>query len=155
MKALALGVFANRYNGRRTPRLSLFPKGALMKAFLIAVSKPLIVALDLFALAIVAIGAVEAFVRAMKSLLLRESVHARREIWLRFARWLVAALTFQLGADIIETSITEDWTSIGRIAAVAVIRTALNYFLERDLAETLAKQTADGAQLEANGRERG
>jgi uncharacterized membrane protein len=59
----------------------------------------------------------------------------RREIWLTYARWLIAGLTFQLAADIIETAITSDWQAIGRIAAIAVIRTFLNYFLERDLAE--------------------
>ena len=45
-------------------------------------------------------------------------------------------LTFQLAADIIETSITTGWEAVGRIAAIAVIRTFLNYFLERDLAES-------------------
>lgn len=33
---------------------------------------------------------------------------AAREIWLRYGRWLVAALTFQLAADIVETLITEN-----------------------------------------------
>ena len=51
------------------------------------------------------------------------------------ARWLIAGLTFQLAADIIETSITTDWEAIARVAAIAVIRTFLNYFLERDFAE--------------------
>jgi uncharacterized membrane protein len=56
-------------------------------------------------------------------------------VWLRYARWLVAALTFQLGADIIETSITREWEAVARLGAVAVIRTFLNFFLDRDLAE--------------------
>jgi uncharacterized membrane protein len=59
----------------------------------------------------------------------------RRDVWVRYAHWLVAGLTFQLAADIIETSITTSWDAIGRIAAVAVIRTFLNFFLERDLTE--------------------
>ena len=54
---------------------------------------------------------------------------------MRYARWLVAGLTFQLAADIIETSITTDWDAVGRLAAVAVIRTFLNYFLENDVGE--------------------
>jgi len=56
-----------------------------------------------------------------------------RDAWLRYARWLVAALTFQLAADIIETSISTSWQTIGRVGAIAVIRTFLNYFLERDV----------------------
>jgi uncharacterized membrane protein len=47
----------------------------------------------------------------------------------------VAGLTFQLAADVIETSIAPTWDGIGRLAAIAVIRTFLNYFLERDLAD--------------------
>ena len=66
--------------------------------------------------------------------------HERRDIWLRYARWLVAGLTFQLAADIIETSITTDWQAVGRIAAIAVIRTFLNYFLDRDLEEVRKRQ---------------
>jgi uncharacterized membrane protein len=70
--------------------------------------------------------------------------HERRDIWLRYARWLVAGLTFQLAADIIETSITTDWDAVGRLAAVAVIRTFLNYFLERDLNEVRERQRGSG-----------
>jgi uncharacterized membrane protein len=48
---------------------------------------------------------------------------------------LVAGLTFQLASDIIETSITTGWEAVARLGAIAVIRTFLNFFLERDLAE--------------------
>jgi uncharacterized membrane protein len=65
--------------------------------------------------------------------------HERRVTWLRYARWLVAALTFQLAADIIETSVSTDWQTIGRVGAIAVIRTFLNYFLERDVEEQQRK----------------
>ena len=38
-------------------------------------------------------------------------------------------------ADIVETSIATSWEAVARLGAVAVIRTFLNYFLERDLNE--------------------
>jgi uncharacterized membrane protein len=66
----------------------------------------------------------------------------RRTLWLNYARWLVAGLTFQLAADIIESSITEDWQAIARLAAVAVIRTFLGYFIERDLSEIRERNRA-------------
>ncbi len=47
----------------------------------------------------------------------------------------MGGLTFQLAADILETSIAPTWDEIGRVGAIAVIRTFLNFFLERDLAE--------------------
>ena len=52
-----------------------------------------------------------------------------------FGRWLVAGLTFQLAADILETSITTTWQAVARLGAVAAIRTFLNYFLEHDMNE--------------------
>ncbi len=50
-------------------------------------------------------------------------------------RWLVAGLTFQLAADVLETAVTTSWDEVARLAAIAAIRTFLNYFLERDLGE--------------------
>ena len=54
---------------------------------------------------------------------------------LTLARYLALALEFQLAADVIETSIAPDWTKVGRLAAIGAIRTALNYFLSRDMDE--------------------
>jgi uncharacterized membrane protein len=66
--------------------------------------------------------------------------YRRREVWLQYSRWLVAGLTFQLAADIIGTAIAPNWNEIGQLGAIAVIRTFLNYFLERDIGETEERQ---------------
>ena len=50
------------------------------------------------------------------------------------ARYLALALEFQLASDILETAISPTWQKIGQLAAIATIRTALNYFLTRELA---------------------
>jgi uncharacterized membrane protein len=94
------------------------------------------------ALALVTIvtGTIQAFINGFRVLVFSRSGHVERDVWLRYARWLVAGLTFQLAADIIETSITTGWDAVGRIAAVALIRTFLNYFLERDLTEVRERQ---------------
>ena len=42
-------------------------------------------------------------------------------------------LEFELAADIIRTAITPSWTDIGQLGVIALIRTFLNYFLERDV----------------------
>ena len=57
----------------------------------------------------------------------------RRAVWVRFGVWLLLSLEFQLGADIIRTAISPTWTQIGQLGAIAVIRTFLNHFLEKDL----------------------
>jgi uncharacterized membrane protein len=51
------------------------------------------------------------------------------------ARYLALALEFQLAADILETAVSPSWQDIGQLAAIATIRTALNYFLTRELAD--------------------
>ncbi len=44
------------------------------------------------------------------------------------------ALEFLLAADILSTAVAPTWDAIGKLAAVATIRTLLNYFLGRELA---------------------
>ncbi|WP_396617487.1 DUF1622 domain-containing protein [Lysobacter soli] len=58
-----------------------------------------------------------------------------RTIWIWYARWLVAALTFLLAADIIETTIAPTYEDLIRLGVIALIRTFLNYFLDKDLQE--------------------
>jgi uncharacterized membrane protein len=57
------------------------------------------------------------------------------EIRLTLARFLALALEFQLGADILSTAVAPTWEQIGKLGAIAVIRTALNYFLTREMRE--------------------
>ena len=66
----------------------------------------------------------------------------RKAIWRRFGVWLLLGLEFALAADIITSVISPTWQDIGELGAIAVIRTFLNYFLERDLenAETAAER---------------
>lgn len=54
---------------------------------------------------------------------------------LTLARFLALALEFQLGADILSTAVAPSWEAIGKLGAIAVIRTALNYFLSREMQE--------------------
>jgi uncharacterized membrane protein len=92
----------------------------------------------------IAFGTAEAFFHGARSMFRGAGEHAAYSaVWTRYSRWLVAGLTFQLAADIIETSSAPDWTAIGKLAAIAVIRTFLNYFLERDQREMreLEKET--------------
>ena len=91
----------------------------MLKEWLVVVTENAVVAIDWMALVIILIGTVEAFITGLRLLLSSPDGHERRDIWLRYARWLVAGLTFQLAADIIETSITTNWEAVGRLAAVA------------------------------------
>ncbi len=59
-------------------------------------------------------------------------------IRLGFARFLTLALELQLAADILSTSVAPSWDRIGKLAAIAIIRTALNYFLSREMTDERA-----------------
>lgn len=59
---------------------------------------------------------------------------------LMLARYLALALELQLGADILATAIAPTWDRIGKLAAIAVIRTGLNYFLTREMHEEEARE---------------
>ena len=47
--------------------------------------------------------------------------------------WLLLGLEFELAADIIGSVISPTWQDVGELAAIAAIRTFLNFFLEKDL----------------------
>ena len=59
---------------------------------------------------------------------------------LSLARYLVVALEFQLAADILGTAIAPDWNSIGKLGAIAVIRTLLNFFLTKEMEKEIEMQ---------------
>ncbi|MEZ3183217.1 DUF1622 domain-containing protein [Streptomyces pimonensis] len=56
-------------------------------------------------------------------------------IRLRLGRFLVLGLEFQLAGDVLRTAVAPSFTEIGQLAAIAAIRTALNYFLGREIAQ--------------------
>ncbi len=58
-----------------------------------------------------------------------------REIWLRFATWILLGLEFALAADLVRTAVAPTWDDISKLAVIATIRTMLNYFLAKDIAE--------------------
>ena len=83
---------------------------------------------------IIALGVAVAGGLLLKALVQRRTADFTA-IRLTLARYLALALEFQLGADILSTAIAPSWEQIGKLGAIAVIRTALNYFLSREMKE--------------------
>ena len=105
-----------------------------MEAFFWQIAGQIAVAIEGAAVLIVTIGAVEAFVRVIGILTHPGTSHGARKItWRRFGMWLLLGLEFELAADIVRSVISPSWQEIGQLGAIAVIRTFLNYFLEKDL----------------------
>jgi uncharacterized membrane protein len=91
-------------------------------------------ALEVLSVLMIAMGAIEAMWQMLPAIVRGRTSHGvRRAAWMSLARWLLLGLEFMLAADIIRTVIAPSWDDIGQLAAIALIRTFLNYFLERDL----------------------
>src|SRR5262245_37721461 len=91
---------------------------------------------EMAAVLIVLYGAVEAFGKLLWTVVTPGTTHGERKaLWRRFGMWLLLGLEFELAADIIGSVISPTWQDIGELGAIAVIRTFLNYFLEKDLEE--------------------
>lgn len=86
------------------------------------------------AVIIVWYGALESFVKLLWIVATPKATHGERKaLWRRFGMWLLLGLEFELAADIIGSVISPTWQEIGELGAIAVVRTFLNYFLEKDL----------------------
>ena len=110
----------------------------------------LALAIQTIAILIVAIGSARALVSIARGAVgSHRGDSGQRAVWLDYARWLVAALTFQLAADIVGTSFSQTWDELGRLAAVAVIRTFLSYFLDREMEHRARLQAVDGSEFRA------
>ena len=91
---------------------------------------------------IIALGILAAGGLFVKSLMRRQTADFTA-IRLTLARYLALALEFQLGADILSTAIAPSWEQIGKLGAIAVIRTALNFFLTREMAQEQRQTSAE------------
>ena len=68
------------------------------------------------------------------------SHEAKEDVRLRLGRWLALALEFLL-ADILRTAVAPSWSEIGQLAAIATIRTALNFFLQMEIDRSEVRKT--------------
>ena len=97
---------------------------------------------EAMAVLVIVFGAAEAFAQLALVALRPSTGHGRRKaIWRRFGTWLLLGLEFTMAADIIASVVSPNWQDIGQLGAIAVIRTFLNYFLERDLEEAIETET--------------
>lgn len=90
---------------------------------------------------LVAVGVVIAVVQLVRVIGRPTSTYTG--VRLTFARYLALALEFQLGADILSTSVAPSWDQIGKLGAIAIIRTALNFFISREM-----RQEGDEREME-------
>ena len=104
---------------------------------------------EIFGAGLVTLGVCVAIVHLIRTLAARTPTEftATRLI---LARYLALALEFELGADILGTAVSPSWDQIGKLGAVAVIRTGLNFFLSMEMKgeRTVEKELPGAAVLQ-------
>jgi hypothetical protein len=103
-----------------------------MHGSLVVITNGAVLVIDAMVLVIIAIGTIQAFVQGLRIMLLPSATgHERRNMWLHYARWLVAGLTFSPPISLRPQSLRagRSWCAS---RPSQVIRTLLNFFLERD-----------------------
>ncbi|MGK5447636.1 DUF1622 domain-containing protein [Streptomyces radiopugnans] len=89
---------------------------------------------------IIFVGAVWAFGRFLLTMVRGAGPDRRfNRIRLTLGRFLALGLEFQLAGDVLRTAVAPSFTEIGQLAAIAAIRTALNFFLSREIATERAE----------------
>ena len=107
---------------------------------------------------VIVVGAVWAFVRFVAVGLRRQGTSAFVPVRLTLGRFLALGLEFQLASDVLRTAVAPSFRELGQLAAVAAIRTALNYFLSQEIAEErrqVAEETGAPAPDPASAGHRG
>jgi uncharacterized membrane protein len=105
---------------------------AIMEEHLVTAVGYLKLAVEAVGAAIVGFGALATVVVYLLSLFgIRKRSYT--EIRLFLGRYLALGLEFQLGSDILSTAVAPTIAEVKILAAIAVIRTALNYFLSKEI----------------------
>jgi uncharacterized membrane protein len=94
---------------------------------------------------IITIAVVRGMAQYVVQLLQRTTPLPKTRIRLNLGRSLALSLEFLLAADIVRTAIAPTWDDIGKLAAIATIRTGLNFFLEHEIRR-------EGREVQSDGR---
>lgn len=98
---------------------------------------------------VIAVAVIEAAWRTVKIIVRPLPGHDQQEdVRLHLGRWLALALEFELAADILRTAVAPTWNEIGQLAAIVVLRTVLNYFLQQEI-DKAARQTTAASNIAA------
>ncbi|MDG4830964.1 DUF1622 domain-containing protein [Solwaraspora sp. WMMD1047] len=97
------------------------------------VSGVLVAVIEAAGATVISVGALWAVARFVVAGIRHRSAEVFTPIRLSLGRFLTLGLEFQLAADILRTAAAPSFEQIGQLAAIATIRTALNYFLGREI----------------------
>lgn len=92
--------------------------------------------LDIISVICIVIGIIVAVITMFK-LIGETTTPLHNRIRMKFGGWLVLALEFQLASDIVKTTLSPNYENLIILGVIALIRTFLNYFLNKELKEEM------------------
>lgn len=119
-----------------------------MKPLAELITKHLSSTVEILAAAVIAVSLLKFLYLYSKNVFKLDDTGAlNQKIRIQFGSSLALTLELLLGADILATAIAPTWDDIGKLAAIATLRTALNYFLERELKNNNAEEKRNANNL--------
>jgi uncharacterized membrane protein len=112
-----------------------------MKEIAEIVTKHLSSTVEVLAAFVIGVALVKFLYKYLRHLFTSNDGITNQTIRIHFGSALTVALELLLAADILATAIAPTWDDIGKLASIAVLRTALNYFLERELKNNEPNET--------------
>jgi len=100
-----------------------------------AIASSLSIAVEILGALIIGIGLIQFIFGYIPGIVSRRQHIDHTWLRVKFGSSLTLALELLLAADILRTAVAPTWDEIGKLAAIATIRTTLNYFLEKELRE--------------------
>lgn len=104
--------------------------------------------LEAATLVLLALGALMAVINLIAGFAARRPPNeVSLAVWQGLSRWVMVGLEFLLASDLVSTVVSPSWDELGRLGAIAAIRTLLGFFLGRDLeaARRIARENAETA----------
>ncbi len=95
---------------------------------------------EILAALVIAIALVRLIYDYSQTFLHPKHAHTNAQLRVKFGSSLTLSLEILLAADILITAVAPSWDDIGKLAAIAAIRTGLNYFLEKELAANESRE---------------
>ena len=116
-----------------------------MKDWAEIITKHLSSFVEILAAIVIGIALIQFIIRYVTNFTRPHLEEQNQNVRIQFGSSLTIALELLLAADILATAIAPTWDEIGKLAAIATLRTALNYFLERELKTSAARRQSETA----------
>ena len=89
--------------------------------------------LEIISALVIGVALVKLVINYAGSLGMSKVIITAEESRVKFGSSVAVALEILLGADVLTTAVAPSWDDIGKLAAIAILRTALNFFLDKEL----------------------